>query len=218
MAAVNPMKSYKRYKGGRPQSAGRRVLTALLVLILIGALTFCALLGAVVAGGHDEIRGEPQVMLILGCQVKPWGPSILLQDRLDEALDYLEEHPDLVIVVSGGQGGDEPSTEAAAMAEYLTAHGVSEESLLLEERSTNTWENLCYSLELLTEQGYDVDSGVILVSNGFHLARARMLWQRLTGEGDSLSTLAAPSSHVPSRLSMYIREPLALAKSFLLDR
>ena len=55
-----------------------------------------------------------------------------------------------------------------------------------------------------------------MVSNGFHLTRARMLAGRF-GYGE-ISTLAAPSSHLPSRLYMYIREPLALVKSFLLDR
>ena len=69
-------------------------------------------------------------MVILGCQVKPWGPSILLQDRLDEALGYLEDHPDMTVVVSGGQGPDEPSTEAQAMADYLIEHGISEDTIL----------------------------------------------------------------------------------------
>ena len=54
------------------------------------------------------------------------------------------------------------------------------------------------------------------MSNGFHLTRARMLAERTGFE--EVSTLAAPSSHVPSRLKMYVREPLALVKSFLLDR
>ena len=218
MATANPMKSYRRYKGGRPRKRGRKLLTAFLALVLIGVLAFCALLGVVVAGSRDDINGDPQVMIILGCQVKPWGPSVLLQDRLNEALDYLEVHPDMLVVVSGGQGGDEPSTEAFAMAEYLISRGVSEECVILEDQSSNTWENLCYSLELLDEHGYDAASEMVVVSNGFHLTRVRMLWGRITGETDNLSTLAAPSSHLPSRLKMYIREPLALVKSFLLDR
>ena len=56
----------------------------------------------------------------------------------------------------------------------------------------------------------------VVVSNGFHLTRARMLAER--AGYDSVSTLAAPSSHLPSRLHMYVREPLALVKSFFLDR
>ena len=59
---------------------------------------------------------------------------------------------------------------------------------------------------------------MVVVSNGFHLTRVRMLWNRVCGGDYNLSTLAAPSSHLPSRLKMYLREPLALVKSFLFDR
>ncbi len=102
------------------------------------------------------------------------------------------------------------------MADYLMERGVEEDQLLLEERSHNTDQNLRYSRELLEAEGCDLSQGVVVVSNGFHLTRARMLAER--AGYDSVSTLAAPSSHLPSRLHMYVREPLALVKSFFLDR
>ena len=192
---------------------------ALLALILAGTLAFGALFGAVMWGAHDQINGQPNVMIILGCQVKPWGPSILLQDRLNEALDYLEEHPDMLVVVSGGQGADEPTSEAQAMYDYLVEHGVEPNQLLKEEESHNTHQNLEKSFQLLKEAGYDDQMGqVLVVSNGFHLTRVRMIFDRVWEGTYTLSTLAAPSSHVPSRLKMYVREPLALVKSFVFDQ
>ena len=191
-------------------------LKVLLALVLAGALSFSALLGAVLAGAHDQLLGEPRVMIVLGCQVREDGPSVLLRDRLDEALAYWEDHEDTLIVVSGGQGSNEPTTEARAMADYLEERGVEGDQILLEDRSHNTAQNLRYSRALLEEAGEDLSGGVIVVSNGFHLTRARMLAQR--AGFDQVSTLAAPTSHLPSRLQMYIREPLALVKSFLLDR
>ena len=207
-------RAYAPY-GGKKK---RRWLRALLVLVLLGALCFGGLFGAVLYGSYDHVQGNPQVMVILGCQVKPWGPSVLLQDRLDKALSYLEDHPDLTIVVSGGQGPDEHISEAQCMYDYLTAHGVDGEQILLEDQSSNTVENLRNSAVLLAEEGYDLSGGVVVVSNGFHLTRVRMLWGRVWDGDEPLSTLAAPSSHVPSRLKMYLREPLALVKSFLFDR
>lgn len=200
------------YKGRRYQ----RWIRVLLVLVAAGVLCFAALFGAVIYGSYDHIQGEPQVMVILGCQVKNDGPSQLLRDRLDEALSYLDDHPDLTVVVSGGQGPDEPSTEARAMADYLMEEGVEADQILLEDQSHNTVQNFRYTAQLLEEQGYDLENTqVLVVSNGFHLTRARMLAERAGFE--EVSTLAAPSSHLPSRLKMYIREPLALAKSFLFD-
>ncbi len=196
----------------------RRWLKVLLALICAGVLTFAALLGAVLYGSYDHVRGDPKTMIVLGCSVKPWGPSILLQDRLDEALGYWEEHPEVTIVVSGGQGSDEPMSEAQAMYDYLVEHGVEEGQILKEDQSFSTMQNLKFSMALLAEEGYDVTQDMVVVSNGFHLTRVRMLWERVCGTDDNLSTLAAPTSHEPSRLKMYIREPLALVKSFLLDR
>ena len=205
---------YRPYEGRR----NRTWPLVLLAVLLACALAFAVLLGLVLSGARDRVEGEPGAMVILGCQVKPWGPSVLLQDRLDKALDYLEDHPDLTIVVSGGQGPDEPVSEARCMYDYLTEHGVDEAQILLEDQSHNTVENLRYTMDLLAEAGCDTTADMVVVSNGFHLTRVRMLWSRVCGGDYNLSTLAAPSSHVPSRLKMYIREPLALVKSFVFDR
>lgn len=207
-------KQYYRPYGGRRKPVW---LLALLAAVLAALLSFAVLLGVVLSGAHDSITGEPKVMVILGCKVESWGPSILLQDRLDKALDYLEDHPDLTIVASGGQGPGEHQSEAQCMYDYLTDHGVDSDQILLEDQSHNTWENIRFTQALLEREGIDT-SQMLVVSNGFHLTRVRMLWDR-AWEGDyTLSTLAAPSSHIPSRLKMYIREPLALVKSYFFDR
>ena len=204
----------RNYKGKKLN----RWVKVLIALICVGVVAFSALLGVVLYGSYDHVRGEPQVMVILGCQVKPWGPSILLQDRLDKALDYWEENPDITIVVSGGQGPDEHISEAQAMFDYLIENGVDETQIIQEDQSHNTIQNLTYTMQMLEEKGYDTDDDMVVVSNGFHLTRVRMLWERVFGNDENLSTLAAPSSHVPSRYKMYIREPLALVKSFIFDR
>ena len=190
----------------------------LIALIFVGVLVFGALLGAVLHGSYDHVVGEPKVMVILGCQVKPWGPSILLQDRIDKGAEYLKEHPQVIVVASGGQGPDEHMTEAQAIHDALVEQGIDSGRILQEDQSHNTIQNLRYSMVLLEEKGYNIDEDMIVVSNGFHLTRVRMLWTRIYGDDDNLSTLAAPSSHVPSRFKMYIREPIALVKSFVLDR
>lgn len=206
------MKSYKGRRGLKS-----KWVKALIALILLGVLVFGALLGAVLHGSYDHVEGEPKIMVILGCQVKPWGPSILLQDRINKAADYLKNHPDVVVVASGGQGPDEHMSEAQAIHDALVEQGIDPSRILQEDGSYNTIQNLRNSMELLEEHGYDIEDDMIVVSNGFHLTRVRMLWTRIHGNDDNLSTLAAPSSHVPSRFKMYIREPIALVKSFILD-
>ena len=146
---------------------------ALAALVLAGILVFAGLFGAVMYGSYNHIQDDPQVMVIWGCRVMPEGhPSILLQDRLDTALDYWEEHPGITIVTSGGQGSNERVSEARCMADYLMDGGVPEDQILLEDRSHNTKENFLYSKELLADEGIDVgETDVLVVSNGFHLTR-----------------------------------------------
>ena len=212
--------------------AGRRKplwLKILLPLVLLAVLAFAVLEGIVLSGGRTRVAagdGAPEVMVIFGCKVEPDGPSILLRDRLDTALDYLEDHPDMTVVVTGGKGDDEHVSEAQAMYDYLVARGVDGDQILREDRSRNTWQNVNYTMDLLESMDRPPDGEVLLVSSGFHLARIGLLWdrartERLAGEASpaqSVSTLAAPASHLPSRVQMFFREPFALVKSFVFDR
>ncbi len=199
----------KNYTGRRP--GGKRIVLALVLLCIL----FAAVLeGLVLSGNHDDGVENPGVMIILGAQVKSFGPSVLLQDRLDKALAYLEVDEDIRIVVSGGQGSDEPMSEAQCMYNYLIASGIDGDRILMEDQSHNTSQNLLNSKALLEQAGEDTTQETIIVSNGFHLFRVRMLAARYGMDADCL---AAPSSHLPSRLKSYAREPLALIKSFLLD-
>ncbi len=202
-------KPYRPYAGRRrhPWRA------AFLCLLLIGALCFLALEGYVIANGRDDVRGQPEVMVILGAKLNDDGPSLFLRRRLEKALGYLEEHPDTVVVVSGSQGEDEPDTEANGMEAFLRDNGF-EGTILKEDKSHNTKQNLVNSKALLAGEGYDVADGVILVSNDFHLARVKLLARHF---GYEVSTLAAPSDHLGSKIYNYLREPVGFVKAFLLD-
>ncbi len=211
--------SYHPYRGkrGRRRRRAANWKIILLAVILLAAVCFAVPFGAVLGGAHDRIEGRPGAVIVLGCQTRVDGPSVLLKDRLDKALDYWRAHPDVLIVTSGAQGDNEPTTEARAMADYLMENGVPEEQILLEDRSFSTVQNLRNSLAVLAEAGYDPDGDVAVVSNAFHMTRVRLLWGRMYGGQGRLSTLAAPSSHVATRLKMYVREPLALVKAYFFD-
>lgn len=194
----------------------RRFRWVLMAALGLGAVLFMGLEGIVLAGDRTEIDNPPDVVVILGAQVKSWGPSVLLADRLDAAFNYLEGHPDLPVIVTGAKGPDEPSTEAAAMRDYLVERGMDASRIWLEEKAHSTMENLQYTRMLLEKEGLDPSqTHLLVVSNGFHLARVRMLAVRL---GLDVSTLAAPASHRPSLIQSILREGLALAKSWLMDR
>ena len=151
-------------------------------------------------------------MIVLGASVRTDGPSKTLALRLDKAAEYAAQNPDTVLVLSGGQGADEPSTEAAAMRDYLLEKGVPQEQMLLEERSRSTAENIAYSRELIRSQARASQRTGILTSN-FHLLRARLIASR---QGLSqVSGIAAESDRVLF-VHFCLRESLAILKDRLM--
>ena len=195
-------------------------ITAVVVKVITFILLFAFLLSFVWVEGlilaHDdgtELPNAPTV-IILGAGLNGDQPSLTLIARLQTALDYLNAHPEASVIVSGGQGAYETCTEASAMARWLTAHGVDSSRIYLEEHSTDTRENLRFSRRLMEEQ--HLSQPVAVVSNSFHLYRARLL-ARQAGFSQ-VQTLSAPVPKVPLRwltASVYLREYCSVMLLFL---
>ena len=93
------------------------------MIVCIGLLVFCIVEGCVISQMHADGRGGLDYIIVLGAQVRKDGPSPVLKYRLDKAVEYLNENPDTVCIVSGGQGSNEPWSEAEGMARYLQEKG-----------------------------------------------------------------------------------------------
>lgn len=187
---------------------------ALIAALLLGFSLFTVLETMVVRGSFaDESDAPVSAVIVLGAGVNGETPSLTLRTRIDAAAAYLEEHPDVPVVLSGGQGPGEAITEAECMRRALVRRGVDESRLYPEERSTSTQENLRYSRTILEELGVDPAQRVAIVTSDFHLCRARLMWG-----GDT----AAVPAHLPSALyfqcltvNYFIREAFGLAAYFV---
>jgi uncharacterized SAM-binding protein YcdF (DUF218 family) len=182
----------------------RRVLTALLAL---GFVVLSITGGIIARSAEGTTDAEADYLIVLGCQVRGTVPSRMLRQRLDAALEYLNDHPDAAAIVSGGMGPGEDITEAECMYTYLTAAGIDPSRILQEAQATSTMENLRFSLELM-EPG----STAAIVSNEFHLYRAGQMAQLLGLE----ASLVPASTEYPILLTSYtLREILAVWKFHL---
>lgn len=171
-------------------------------------LAACGILAAgylFVAGTVSEPALAADYLIVLGAKVEKDGPSVMLEQRILSAAAYAKQYPEAQVIASGGQGSDELVSEASAIAERLVALGVSRARIQLEEASHNTRENLTYGKTLLQQ-----DKKVVLVTSEFHVARAKMLAQKLGYQHVS----AEPASSKPWYLlpHFYAREVLAFAK------
>ncbi len=163
----------------------RLILWLLIVLVVIGAVITGGLLLKTAKGAENPAT---EYVIVLGAGVNGTKPSTSLRERLTAAKAYLEQYPNAVAVLSGGQGENEDITEAQCMYDWLIAAGIAQERLYKEEKSTSTKENLQFSLALLEETFGEKPTRVAVVSNEFHLLRADILAER-----EGITVLGVPA-------------------------
>ncbi|MFR6334754.1 MAG: YdcF family protein [Oscillospiraceae bacterium] len=184
--------------------AGRAVLG---VLVCAGLIVFAVFEIPVVRDARTDTGAHPNAIIVLGrastaahrrCHVQP----------ARRCADYLGANPDALAVVSGGQGEGEDITEARAMADYLTAHGIDSARIVQEDQSRTTRENLENSFAILRARGYAPADGVGIVTSEYHLCRAKRMARALGAEPVGI---AAETTLPSMRINYFIREAFAAA-------
>ena len=195
---------------------GRVVWRVFCGVLAAGAVLFGTVEGLLLFRGQQDNRALPSdAVIVLGAGVNGTEPSLILQSRIDAAADYLERHPDVLAVLSGGRGPGEEITEAKAMAQGLTQRGIPASRLILEEASTSTAENFARSRELLERRGVDTETATItVVTSDFHCFRAHLIAQRA---GLKVLDIPAESGWPLLDANYYVREFFALGKTLVLD-
>ncbi|QRP44650.1 YdcF family protein [Amycolatopsis sp. FDAARGOS 1241] len=177
--------------------------SALLVSAYL-AFVFTALLLYSVLYSRVNRRARADAVIVLGSGLLGDRVPPLLASRLDRGAQVLRRSPDAVVVVSGGRGSDELTSEAAAMASYLENSGVPRSAVLLEDRATTTDENLRFSVDVLHHHG--ISGRFLAVTNNYHVFRTAVLARRLGLKLDVIGAKTA-SYFVPSA---FLREFVAL--------
>ena len=192
----------------------RRIFQTALTLMLVPLI--CIEIYIINVGSSDPSALPADAVVVLGAGVNGTQPSLSLYTRLTAALDYLEENPDVPVVLTGGLGYGEEITEARCMYDWLTARGVDPARLIMEEQAGNTAENFAFSKELLEEQGIDpAENLVAVVTNDFHIARSRLIAAR-QGYGHAFGVPAKlPWRHL--EVNYYLRESFAMVKTWMFD-
>lgn len=167
------------HKGGR------------IFLFTAGGIACIALIGAVVISCfmvkamNDKPKNSQTTVVVLGCQINGETPSLMLKRRLDAAYDYLSENSDVKVIVSGGQGSDEVTSEADVMRKYLLQRGIEDSRIFMEDKSTSTEENLRFSKEIIDKEG--LCGEITIVTDGFHQLRADILAKKQGIEARNIS-------------------------------
>lgn len=190
----------------------RRVLSVLWHVVSVVFLLCVCWLGFITFQMVSVDTSEPDdnsTVIVLGAKVYQSGVSVALQNRLNTAITYLSKNPSTKVIVTGGQGSDEPWSEASAAKNYLVDQGIKEERILTEDKSTSTEENLSYSKTIMSEN--NLGNSIVLVTQSFHMFRASSQAKDL---GYTVYCLPC-KTNVWLLPTYYSREVLAITKYYI---
>lgn len=173
-----------------------------------GLVLFIAVEGLILSQYHADAAPGADYCIVLGAQLKQTGPSEVLRRRLDKAIEYLNANVDTKVIVSGGQGNNEPAAEAIGMKEYLVNAGIAQERIILEPLSGNTCENLTFSKKLLDSE----HARVVIVTNNFHVFRAVKIAEKQGYKNVEGLAASAVTGLLPNNL---LREFVGVLKDFV---
>jgi uncharacterized SAM-binding protein YcdF (DUF218 family) len=199
-----------RIGAGTREGLFRWVKTFVPVVSVLMLLLFASI---AVLGRTDTVSHQEDAVIVLGAGLKGDEVMPALRSRLDVAVEYSTANPAAVIAVAGGQGPGESVTEALAMERYLVSHGVREERILREDRSTSTHENFALTKGLLDDR-LDAGYTTAFITSDYHVLRARGIAEH-AGIGSTHAHADTPWYEIPVD---YVRESLAIAKFVLTGR
>ena len=196
----------------------RRLLRSIVgVMLLAGALIYTvALVAVLVASQHDQRRAADAI-IVLGAAQYNGRPSPVLRARLDHAIVLYREGYAPLIVVTGGVGRGDTTSEAIVGRRYLIGRDVPGSAVVAQPVGRNTATSMTAVGDWLRERHL---GRVLLVSDPFHMFRLRMEARRTSLQAYTSPTPSSPISDNPVLELRYLfaeglKVPVAWARAML---
>ena len=191
----------------------RRILT----IVVVTAFVLWAISAAAVMvwSSRDEAR-PAQAIVVLGAAQYAGRPSPVLRARLDHALDLWRRHLGKLLILTGGTGVGDTTSEAAVGRTYAIKHGVPDTVILMETEGRTTSESMRAVAGMLETRGLQT---ALLVSDPFHMLRLRILARRFGFTPYTSPTQTSPISPNREQRWKYIfSESIKAPLAFFIER
>lgn len=191
----------------------RRVLTFLVVAAF--ALWLISAAAVLIWSSRDEAR-PAQAIVVLGAAQYAGKPSPVLRARLDHALDLWNRHLASILILTGGTGLGDTTSEAAVGRIYARKRGVPDSSILVESEGRTTSESMRAVAGMLEVRGLQ---SALLVSDPFHMLRLRILARRFGFTPYTSPTQTSPiSPNREERWKYIFSESIKAPLAFIFER
>ncbi|HEY2374759.1 MAG TPA: YdcF family protein [Gemmatimonadaceae bacterium] len=184
-------------------SVPARILRVIVLLVVIAWLTSVA---AVMFFERRDDARRADAIVVLGAAQYDGRPSPVLRARLDHAVSLWEHHLAPRLILTGGMGDGDTTSEAAVGRRYAMKHGVPDSAILMETRGRTTTESIQRVAAMMDSLRA---RQVILVSDPFHMFRLWILARRF-----SLIPHTSPTRTSPISASAVESWRYALSESF----
>jgi uncharacterized SAM-binding protein YcdF (DUF218 family) len=191
----------------------RRILT--IGTVTIFSLWLISAVAVLVWSSRDEAR-PAQAIVVLGAAQYAGKPSPVLRARLDHALDLWNRHLASLLILTGGTGSGDTTSEAAVGRKYAKRHGVPDSAILVENAGRTTSESMRAVAGMLEVRGLQ---SALLVSDPFHMLRLRILARRFGFTAYTSPTRTSPiSPNREERWKYIFSESIKAPMAFLFER
>jgi uncharacterized SAM-binding protein YcdF (DUF218 family) len=200
-------------KAKRAIRIARQILTIGMVTVFV--LWVVSAMTVLFWSSRDEAR-PAQAIVVLGAAQYAGKPSPVLRARLDHALDLWNRHLASLLILTGGTGSGDTTSEAAVGRKYAKKHGVPDSAILVENEGRTTSESMRAVAGMLEVRGLQ---SALLVSDPFHMLRLRILARRFGFTPYTSPTRTSPISPNREQRWKYIfSESLKAPMAFLFER
>jgi uncharacterized SAM-binding protein YcdF (DUF218 family) len=191
----------------------RRTLTIMVVTVVM--LWVVSAAAVLVWSSRDEAR-PAQAIVVLGAAQYAGRPSPVLRARLDHALELWRRHLSSLLILTGGTGSGDTTSEAAVGRTYARKHGVPDSSIVEENEGRTTSESMRAVAGILEARGLQ---SALLVSDPFHMLRLRILARRFGFTPYTSPTQTSPiSPNREERWKYIFSESIKAPMAFFFER
>jgi uncharacterized SAM-binding protein YcdF (DUF218 family) len=165
-------------------------------------------------------------IIVLGCGLIKGKVSKLLSNRVGKAMDFgLKQSKKTgkipILIMSGGQGPNESVSEAEAMKACAIENGYDSDSILVENKSRNTLENMRFSKSIMDGRACGKKYSCIFCTSSFHLLRsaiyARKAGMKISGIGAKTAWYYLPNAIMRENIAfIFMHKKLFIAAAMAL--
>jgi uncharacterized SAM-binding protein YcdF (DUF218 family) len=183
-------------------SGSRSVLARLVcVVAILCVAVWASFVVAIIDAGRRDEAGRADAIVVLGAAQYEGRPSPVLKARLDHAASLWNRGLAPRMIVTGGRGVGDTTSEAAVGMRYLVQRGIPADSIWMDTEGLTTSESMVAVRQLLGARSYP---SVLIVSDPFHMLRLAILSRRLHMIPRLSPTRTSPISSRPVQQLKYV--------------